>query len=71
MHRYVFLKIRQYLLGGERIFLLKFTAVRILKTLKDLIFHLRLEGTSGAQNPPFENEICYGEDLRTIPIENI
>ena len=29
------------------------------------------QSISGAQNPPFENEICYGEDLRTIPLENI
>ena len=37
-----------------------------MKTLK-----FTPQSTSGAQNPPFENEICYGEDLRNIPIENI
>lgn len=42
-----------------------------LENVEGFNFSFTPQSTSGAQNPPFENEICYGEDLRNIPIENI
>ncbi|MBQ9434342.1 MAG: DUF1343 domain-containing protein, partial [Synergistaceae bacterium] len=42
-----------------------------LENAEGFDFTFTPQSISGAQNPPFENEICYGEDLRPIPIENI
>lgn len=42
-----------------------------LENVEGFNFSFTPRSPSCAQNPPFENEICYGEDLRTIPIENI
>ena len=42
-----------------------------LENVEGFRFSFTPQSTSGAQNPPFENEVCYGEDLRNIPIENI
>ena len=42
-----------------------------LEGVEGFDFTFTPQSISGAQNPPFENEICYGEDLRPIPIENI
>ena len=42
-----------------------------LENVEGFNFSFTPQSTSGAQNPPFENKICYGEDLRNIPIENI
>ena len=42
-----------------------------LKNVEGFNFSFTPKSISGAQNPPFEGEICYGADLRKIPIENI
>ena len=42
-----------------------------LEDVEGFNFSFTPKSTSGAQYPQFENEICYGEDLRNIPIENI
>lgn len=42
-----------------------------LEGVEGFDFTFTPKSISGAQNPPFENETCYGEDLRPIPIENI
>lgn len=42
-----------------------------LENVEGFNFSFTPQSISGAQNPPFEDEICYGEDLRNIPIENI
>lgn len=42
-----------------------------LKDEEDFLFSFVPESMSGAQNPPFEGENCYGKDLRNIPMEQI
>ena len=42
-----------------------------LENVEGFSFSFTPRSIEGAQNPPFENETCYGEDLRDIPIENI
>lgn len=42
-----------------------------LENVEGFNFSFTPRSIEGATNPPFENETCYGEDLRNIPIENI
>lgn len=42
-----------------------------LKNVEGFDFSFIPQSISGAQNPPFEGETCYGVDLRHVPIDDI